>query len=158
MCALGEKGNGSLCPCEENLTSSSFSSHVLPLLHYHDHYLYFFLSKIRTICSFSRLFFYIAHGCLQLSFLYNKRNNNNTFNTKKSYYTDTHFNKIVMASIYNTLYSTFEFIVYASHSVVSDSLQSHGPQSARLLCPWNSLEWVAISFSIWVHYQVQFSY
>ena len=25
-----------------------------------------------------------------------------------------------------------------SHSVVSDSLRPHGPQSTRLLCPWNS--------------------
>ena len=28
--------------------------------------------------------------------------------------------------------------VCVSHSVVSDSLQSHGPYPARFLCPWNS--------------------
>ena len=27
---------------------------------------------------------------------------------------------------------------YVSHSVVSDSLQAHGLQPSRLLCPWNS--------------------
>ena len=38
-----------------------------------------------------------------------------------------------------------------NHSVVSDSLQPHGLQPTRLLCPWNSqaqiLEWVASPFS-----------
>ena len=28
--------------------------------------------------------------------------------------------------------------ICVSHSVVSNSLRSHGLQSARLLCPWNS--------------------
>ena len=38
-----------------------------------------------------------------------------------------------------------------SHSVMSDSLQTHGLQPARFLCPWDSpgknTEWVAISYS-----------
>ena len=38
-----------------------------------------------------------------------------------------------------------------SSSVVSDSLQPHGLQPARLLCPWNfprkNIGWVAISYS-----------
>ena len=38
-----------------------------------------------------------------------------------------------------------------SCSVVSDSLQPHGLQAAKLLCPWDSqarvLEWVAMPFS-----------
>ena len=29
--------------------------------------------------------------------------------------------------------------VCASVAVISDSLGSHGPYTARLLCPWNSL-------------------
>ena len=35
------------------------------------------------------------------------------------------------------------------HSVTPDSLQPHGLQSARLLCPWDPriLEWIAIPFS-----------
>ena len=72
-------------------------------------------------------------------------------NTKKSYYTDTNFNKIVMANIYNTLYSTFEFIVLVTqlcltlcdpmdHSLPGSSV--HGILQARIL------EWVAISFYI----------
>ena len=40
---------------------------------------------------------------------------------------------------------------YRSHAVVSDSLQPHGLQPTRLLCPWDFparvLEWVAIFFS-----------
>ena len=34
-----------------------------------------------------------------------------------------------------------------SSSVMSDYLWPHGLQPTRLLCSWNSLEWVAISFS-----------
>ena len=29
--------------------------------------------------------------------------------------------------------------VYVSHPVMSDSLQPHGPEPSRFLCPWNSL-------------------
>ena len=32
----------------------------------------------------------------------------------------------------------YEVCESVSHSVMSDSLQSHEPQSTRLLCPWNS--------------------
>ena len=35
-------------------------------------------------------------------------------------------------------YWFFNRNVCVSHSAVSDSLQPHGLQSARLLCPWNS--------------------
>ena len=42
-------------------------------------------------------------------------------------------------------------LLLLSRSVVSDSLQPHGPQPARFLCPWDfpgkNLEWVAISLS-----------
>ena len=59
--------------------------------------------------------------------------------------------KIVMANIYDTLYSTFEFIVLVTqlcptlcdsmdHSLPGSSV--HGILQARML------EWVAISFSI----------
>ena len=41
--------------------------------------------------------------------------------------------------------------VCVSRSVVSDSLQPHGLQPARLLCPWHipgkKTKWVAVSFS-----------
>ena len=64
-----------------------------------------------------------------------------------------------MANIYNTLYSTFEFIVLVTqlcltlcdpmdHSLPGSSV--HGILQARIL------EWVAISFYIWIHYQVHF--
>ena len=35
--------------------------------------------------------------------------------------------------------ASWMFVRVLSHSVVSDSLQSHGLQLARLLCPWNFL-------------------
>ena len=42
-------------------------------------------------------------------------------------------------------------VVSESHSVMSNSLEPHGLQHARLLCPWKSsariLEWVAVPFS-----------
>ena len=51
----------------------------------------------------------------------------------------------------NFVFFRFGFVAI-SHSVVSDSLQPHGLQPTRLLCPWDSpdkiLEWVSIPFSI----------
>ena len=42
-------------------------------------------------------------------------------------------------------------VMSESHSVMSSSLEPHGLQHARLLCPWKSsariLEWIAVPFS-----------
>ena len=54
------------------------------------------------------------------------------------------FLAIFSSNIFSGPLSLFSFwdpynVKSVCHSIVSDSLQPHGLQPARLLCPWNSL-------------------
>ena len=70
----------------------------------------------------------------------------------RNFTSPAHQQKIISSFPCLTLcFFRFGFVA-VSHSVVSDSLQPHGLQPTRLLCPWDSpgkiLEWVSIPFSV----------